>query len=256
MLHTHLAHRWLSPKQIDLFIAVYQYGPKPVATLAKLTNQERTNTYKMLAVLESKGLVSQVVKKNTKHYLVPSRDIFKHLTQQEKQHVQESERLLSIVEHELWLLEEKRHTDTPKIQIYEWNTWLKQFFATLQQHLSQKNYKQIRCIASNTLEEQSNAREEFGAHAHDFLQYLNQQWIYCDLTTGTGIMILEQLIKDQWNDDLEKLPAGQGSSSIFLMGELIGIIVFKATPTGVTIHSQELASLLTFMVKNTNSDPL
>jgi hypothetical protein len=69
-------------------------------------------------------------------------------------------------------------------------------------------------------------------------------------------MILEQLIKNQWNDDLQKLPAGQWSSSIFLMWELIGIIVFKATPTAVTIQSQELASLLTFMVKHTIPDPI
>ena len=208
----------------------------------------------MLATLESKWLISQIVKKNTKHYLVPSRDIFKRLTHQEKQHVEESERLLGVVEHELWLLEEKRHTNTPKIQIYEWNAWLKQFFVALQHYLSERKYKQIRCIASNTLEEQSGARYEFGAYANTFLTYLAEHGIKCDLTTGTWIMILEQLIKNQWNDELEKLPAWQGSSSIFLIGELIGIVVFKSTPTAVTIQSQELASLLTFMVKHTRED--
>ena len=256
MLHSHLSHRWLTPKQIDLFTAVYQYWPKPASSLASLINQERTNTYKMLWVLESKWLITQHVQKNVKHYFVASRDIFKKLTHQEKEHVQESERLLSLVEHELWLLDEKRHTDTPKIQVYDGNAWLKQFFSTLQHYLSEKGYLQIRCVASNTLEEQSTALSDFQSYAWEFLSYLEKNNIYCDLTTGTWIMLLEQLITWQSNQQLKKLPAGQGSSSIFLMGDMIGIIVFKTIPTAVTIQSQELASLLIFMVKNTTADPL
>lgn len=256
MLHSHLTHRWLSSKQIDLFIAVYQYGPKPAASLASLINQERTNTYKMLGVLESKWLIAQTIKKSVKHYFVTSRDVFKQITQQEKNHIQESERLLGLVEHELGLLDEKRHTDTPKVQIYEWSTWLKHFFSTLQQYLSKKWYRQIRCIASNTLEEQSTAASDFQHYAQDFLSYLEENNIHCDLTTGTWIMILEQLIQNQTREQLKKLPAWQGSSSVFLMGDMIGIIVFKSLPTALTIQSQELASLLTFMVKHTNPDPL
>lgn len=256
MLHSHLTHRWLSPKQIDLFIAVYKYGPKPASSLASMINQERTNTYKMLGVLEAKWLITQSVKKHVKHYFVASRDIFKHLTHQEKQHVQQSERLLGLVEHELGLLDEKRHTDTPKIQVYEWNAWLKQFFSTLQHHLSEKWYRQIRCIASNTLEEQSTSPTDFQSYATDFLTYLEKNNIHCDLTTGTWIMILEQLIKSQTTKELKKLPAWQGSSSVFLMGDLIGIIIFKSIPTAVTIQSNELAALLTFMVRHTNPDPL
>ena len=36
---------------------VYQYGPKPASSLAKMMGIERTNMYKMLKVLVNKGLL-------------------------------------------------------------------------------------------------------------------------------------------------------------------------------------------------------
>ncbi len=47
-LETSLRDFGLSKAQVKAFLVIYQYGPKPASSIAKMIGMERTNTYKMI----------------------------------------------------------------------------------------------------------------------------------------------------------------------------------------------------------------
>lgn len=119
LLYSALADYGLTSLQTKAFLAIYQYGPKPASTIAKMIGVERTNTYKTIQVLIAHGLVAEASKEGTKHFFVADKQVFRNLLSQRKKILDQTEQHLPIIETELAKLDSNRISPLPKMRFFE-----------------------------------------------------------------------------------------------------------------------------------------
>lgn len=118
-LHHYLQKLGFEPRQSDIFLTTYQYGPKPASTIASLCHTERSYCYKVLEEFVSQGLVEQTMIKGVKQYHISSSDVLLQRlhTEQEKISVLKSE--YQQAQQQFELLIKKQSHYIPKIQQFE-----------------------------------------------------------------------------------------------------------------------------------------
>lgn len=114
--------------------------------------------------------------------------------------------------------------------------------------IASRDYKLIRCFATNTLESQTGSKT-FVSYADRLLTYFDQHQIGVELYLGNGVLLLEQMIKSYDKKLLSDLPAGQASLMVYVIGSVVYIMLFKQQPAGIKIESQELSDVMAFLLK-------
>lgn len=84
--------------QSEIFLYLYQYGPKPASSVAKKIGSERTNTYKIIETMMRHGLVAETNIQNTKQFYIPDKQVLRHQLEHQKQLIQTQETVLLDIE--------------------------------------------------------------------------------------------------------------------------------------------------------------
>lgn len=243
-----LTKLWLTPTQSDIFLYLYQFGPKPASSVAKHIWSERTNTYKTIETMMRHGLVAETTLHGTKQFYIPDKAVLRHQIEHQQQTLQVKEQLLPQIEQELAKIESDRISPLPAMRFFQWKDEFWQLVDDMIAVIERYDYKLIRCFATNTLESQTGS-QVFGSYAHDLLQYFDTHQIGVELYLGNGILLLEQMIKTYDKTLLHDLPAGQNSLMITIIWSVVYIMLFKQHPAGIKIESQELSDVINFLLK-------
>ncbi len=244
-----LEDMWFSTQQAELFVLVYQYGPKPASTLAQMIWIERTNTYKMLNVLVSKGLISQTTKQGTKQFFVWDEKIITHLIDQRKKELSSRESSSVVAQTELEQLTTQRVSSLPQLSFFEWKNGMRSFFEDMQAYVSDEDYRVVKFFASNTLESQSHAPQQLHEYTKQLFTDLEELGVRFEAYLWNGIMLLEHVLKTYEVDAFHELPAGSSSVQIFVVGEVVWIALFNQVPFGLRIENRPFADVIHFFFK-------
>jgi DNA-binding MarR family transcriptional regulator/sRNA-binding regulator protein Hfq len=234
--------------QSEIFLYLYQYGPKPASSVAKKIGSERTNTYKIIETMMRHGLVAETNIQNTKQFYIPDKQVLRHQLEHQKQLIQTQETVLLDIEQWLAQLDQERISPLPAMRFFQWSSDMSNLVDDMIHTIQSHNYKMIRCFATNTLESQTGSHS-FDHYASQFLSYLHQYQISVELYLGNGILLLEHMVKSYDKNLLADLPAGQASLMVYIIGSVVYIILFKAQPAAIKIESQELADVIGFLLK-------
>jgi len=248
-LISHLTKLGLSTKQAELFLELYQHGPKPASSLAKSLNAERTNIYKMAQVLVAQWILWQSSKNGTTIFYIADKEIFRKKLEIEKNELDEKEVLLPQLEQELLALEGANHSPVPKMRFFEGRSGLDSFFEDMMDQIIKQWIILVKCFASNTLESQSHSHE-LQEIAWAFIKSLEKNSIHVQLHLGNGILTLEQVMKTDNPEILKKLPAGNSSVNIFLVWKMMYVMIYKQIPFGLKVESEELTDVMHFLLKS------
>jgi DNA-binding MarR family transcriptional regulator len=248
-LHHALADYGLTPLQIKAFLSIYQYGPKPASTIAKMIWVERTNTYKTIQVLISHGLVAEASKEWTKHFFVADKQVFRNLLSQRKKTLEQTEQQLPIIETELAKLDTNRISPLPKMRFFEWPTGIEHLFDDIIHTITANKLLVIKCFASNTIESQSQSPHQLITSAPRFIDFLNTHNIHIETHLGNGVLTLEHVLKTFDKKTIGELPAGNAAVHLFIVWHTLYITIFKSVPLGIKIESPELADIMHFLLK-------
>jgi len=248
-IHSLLEQTWLSAKQAEVFLNLYQYGPKPASSVAKMVWWERTNVYKIIQVLVRQWLVAETTKQWVKQFYIPDRDVLRRRVDQEKQSLAHQEELLPFIENELIKIDEKRASPLPKMRFFEWKDGMLTLFDDMMWLIQERNYVMIKCFASNTLESQSNSSKQLDFYAKKFLKKIKNDNIHVEMYLGNGILTLEQIFKTHDTKTLAGLPAGNASTNVFVVGDTIYLIIYRQVPFGLKLESGEFADMLHFLLR-------
>ena len=249
MLKESLTQFWLTDKQIDIFLLLYTYGPKPASTVAKMVWVERTNAYKMLESMIRQWLVAETSKQGTKRFYVPEKNVLRYAINVQREQVEKNEKLLPIIETELMKLENKRVSPMPKMHFFEGRDGITALFQDMYTSIKTHQYLMIKMFASNTLENQSASALNLRDYAKDFFDKIQKIGVHIDAYLGNGIMILENILQTQDVQELTGLPAWSSGVNVFVVGDVLYMIIFKDIPFGIKIESEELAGLFHFLLK-------
>jgi len=157
-------------KEIELFLAVYQYGPKPASTVAKLSNTERTYCYKVLQKLLTDNLIQQTTEKNTKLFFVANDDVLINRLHSQIHQLQKLEDSYEEVKQELTLLRLNQQTRTPKIAIFDGQESLKRVFQDILLTAQQKELLAITMFIPQTFASIAQQQPKYQQAFQSFLE--------------------------------------------------------------------------------------
>lgn len=244
-----LAKVGLSEKQSEVFLYLYQYGPKPASSVAKMIGGERTSVYKLIQVLIRQWLIAETSKRWVKQFFVPEREVLRRRLQQKKQELEQQEEFLPLIENELMRMDEERASPLPKMRFFEGKEWMETLFDDMTSLITEKKYVMIKCFASNTLEAQSHSSKQFQYYASSFLESVEKNNIHVEMYLWNGILTLEQIFKTHDTQTLSSLPAWSASTNAFIVWDTMYFIIYRQVPFGIKLESGELADMFHFLLR-------
>lgn len=109
----------LTSTQSEIFLYLYQFGPKPASSVAKHIGSERTNTYKTIETMMRHGLLAETSIQGTKQFYVPDKQVLRHQIEQQKQLLLAQESLLPELEQSLAQLDTTRLSPLPAMRFFQ-----------------------------------------------------------------------------------------------------------------------------------------
>lgn len=252
-LINHLKAFGLTAKQAELYLAIVKHGARPASFLAKVCRTERTNTYKTALTLVEKWILGQVDQQGTTVFFAPDKEIFRKQTQYAAQKLEEQEKRLPELEQELLQLETNTSSPIPKMRFYQWINGLQTCYDQLTADILLSWLLQIKCFATNTIESQGIANDCI-LFQKQLRTNLEKHHIGIDMTLANGISLLEDVVKTQSSNLLDDLPTGNNALHFYIVKHRLYIFIYKSVPVALQIDSEELAEVMTFMVKQMKSN--
>lgn len=247
MHQTHLATllEYFGLDELDtrVFVAVYQYGPKPASSLANILWLERTHVYKLLKKLVGVGLVSETQINKTKNFFIADNSVLETIVNKKQKELSYVEKKLTAAQEELTSLKQHCSSFVPKISVYDGYSGVENIFEDMIQTIQASDLRIIKFFGSNTVESQTQTTHRLTDYADNFFAFCKDNKIWLDSYIGNGIMMMEMLQKVN-KKDLQKLPAGQDAINTFIVGTTIYLIIYKTIPFGIKIQSKEIADMM------------
>ena len=238
----------LSDQQAHIFIMLCKYWVKPASSIAKMMGGERTNIYKTLQSMVANGRIAETKKQGIRQFFVAKKNVFTHQIALQKEYIQETEKILPLLESELNKFDEERISQIPTMNFFEWKQGIDNLFDDMYIQIIIHHYLFIKLLATNTLESQSTASKNLKNYAASFFDKLKKEKIGVEAYLANGIMLLENMLKTSNIQDLNSLPAWSSAINIFVFGDFVYIIIFKNIPFGIKFESPELANVVHFLL--------
>ena len=238
---------WFSRKEAEVFQALYTLGTKPASTVAKYLWYERTSVYKILQRLCDENLVYESFKWGIKHFFIPWPEVLKKYSEKQTEKYNKLSDTYDLIREELRNLEWQKDASIPKITLFDSVQGIKNMHEDILQTTLQKKYISIRLFASNTIDSQVNISDDMKKSTLTLFQKLSEKKISLETYLWNGVILMESISKTFDTDTISGIPASNSAVNIYLVGEVIYIIIFKDSPFGIKIQSDDLAGTLHFL---------
>lgn len=247
-LHHYLQKLGFEPRQSDIFLMTYQYGPKPASTIASLCHTERSYCYKVLEEFVSQGLVEQTIIKGVKHYHIPSSDVLlqKLHGEQEKIFMLKSE--YQQVQQQFELLTKRQSHYIPKIQQFEGVEGIKQWYNDMMQSILLQKIVVIKCTITTIFASQVTRFKDLQTMYDEFIGYLKDKHITLQGHIGSWSLIIESMNPIITLDQMKTIAVGNQSIQLWIIGEITYIWLFRQFPVGIKLKSPDMSDLLQTMI--------
>ena len=247
MFQDYFIDLWFNRKEAEIFKALFTLGTKPASTIAKYLGQERTSVYKTLQKLTKENLVFETYKWGIKHFFIPNIEVLQKYTDNKLLKYKKLQQWYEEIKWELLEFESKKDASIPKITLFDSSIGIKNMHKDILETTLNNSYISIRLFASNTVDSQITLSEEMKKSSLTLFKNLKEKKINIETFLGNGIMIMENISKTFDIDTISKVPASNSAVNIYLVGEVIYIIIFKDSPFGIKIESNDLAGTLHFL---------
>ncbi|KKP37336.1 MAG: Transcriptional regulator, TrmB [Candidatus Peregrinibacteria bacterium GW2011_GWA2_33_10] len=233
----------LDQKEYRIFTSLYRLGTNPASVIAKHTGFERTNTYRILKKLNKLGLISITKKAGIQYFYIENEKTILKYIENQKNELTEIQENYSLIESELKNLRPES-LNPPKIKIYDQNP--KQIFDDIINEIKSQNLTTIRLLASETFTEQT-GRLKLKDIGELFIKNLTKFNIKIDALVAEGMLTRERLSPLTQINSLFDLPASNGATNFYLVGNTVFIILFKENIIGVQLSHPDIAQALHFI---------
>lgn len=244
MLSDYLLSCWLNPKEIEIFLKIFQYGPKTATQLSHITNIERTNCYKIIQKLSKEWLIQTSEKNGVKLFWVEKTDSIKTYLENKKRWLEKLSNNYDAIEFEFQRLRSKSESSLPKIRLFEHINWLESLYESAIKSITLQWNKVVQMYATDTLESSGVSNEKSLQLAQEFYSQLANQWVTIEQRKGNGISLIEQIQYSHIYWDLASISHWSGSTQIWIIWSTLYIIMFKDVVVGIRIESKELSYMI------------
>ncbi|MBI2453345.1 hypothetical protein HYV56_01435 [Candidatus Peregrinibacteria bacterium] len=246
MFQQFLAQVGLNEKERLLYIALAEIGIQPASVVARHCRLDRVTAYKNLKKLADKGLVKVYSRDNIQCFGIES---FENLQVYLKERLSQFENLLCdypMIENLFRSLKGDQDM-IPKLQIFEGEAGIKNFFRDLLFEVKSEGLHQIRMLTSNTFEERL-GDVPLSKFVEDFFQEIRDRKIDFEIYEASGNLIPERFRKISFASFAPaKFPAARGTTNIFLAGHAVYLACYKHSQIGLKIKQSEISQIFHFL---------
>jgi len=246
MIKDYLEKLGFNNKEKELYLTLTEIGVQPASVIAQKCGFDRVTTYKNLKKMADKGFVKTYYQNNIQCFGIETFENLKiHLNEKFNKY---SELLEEFPMAEKILTSMKEREDLiPRLQIFQGEAGIKNFFRNLLEEAEKENVHQIRMLTSNTFEERL-GDIPLSKFVKEFFTEIKKRKIDLEIFEATGTLIPEALHKTSFKDfDPNLLPAAKGTTSIFLAGYAVYIACYKSSQIGLKIKHSEMSQIFHFM---------
>ncbi|MDO8649257.1 MAG: helix-turn-helix domain-containing protein [Candidatus Peregrinibacteria bacterium] len=246
MLANYLEKLGLDTKERTIYLVLAELGVQPASVIARRCKLDRVTTYKHLKQLADRGFVKVYFRDSVQCFGIES---FENLQANIKEKLTEFEELLSLYPTAANLLHSlKAEEDViPRLELYEGESGIKNFFRDIVFTAKEENIRQIRLLTANTFEEGA-ADEALQEVVEEFLADLDERKITIQLFEVTGSLVPERLRSVPHSAiNAKSIPMTRGTTTIFLVGRTVYIACLKGAKMGLRIKQAELSQIFHFL---------
>ncbi len=233
----------LTKKDAQIFKALYISGASPASTIAKKCKFERTSVYRRLKYFNEIGLISTSSRKSAQIFFIEDENQLANFVKKRQMALAQIEENYQLINDELKELK-PQSSQVPKIKIYDNNQ--KQVFEKIIEETKRQNISTIRLLASNTVNEQMGGIKMANI-AKKFLQNIEKAKINIETAVAEGMLTRERISKIKEISEIYHLPATNGASQIYIVGDTVFIIIFRETILALEINHSDIAQNLHFI---------
>lgn len=235
----------LDSKETNVLLSVIRLGTQPTSIIAKHSKLDRTTTHRILTKLSKKKILAQSKRRGTTvFYLERISDIQRHIEQRKKK-LESLEEEFQQLSPQLKAMQSGFQT-LPKIQIYEGQDKLENFYRDIVDRALEQKLLLIRILGSNTFS-QLLEQKELGDTIKTFEKDLNKNAIETDILIAQGNLTREWLTHLDSFKEMANLPAAGGATNVILVGESVFMVSFRDFPVGIRIDHPDIAQTMHFL---------
>jgi len=243
-----LQNLWYSETEANVFLVIYQYGPKPASSIASLAKIDRTYCYKVIQNFVQDGLVHTSLQKWIKYFWIPNPDVLQISINKKRQSVLALDEQFKEIRQELITLDSKKSWFVPQIKIFEWKEVVARFYDDILQTIKDRNLIVISFFVSNIFVSQASKLFEFSELYREFIQNLEKNRIQIEWYIGEWILVMESVNKVLNYEDIQKIIPWQDAIYSYIVGDSLYILQFRETVVGLKIQSVGMADMFNFML--------
>lgn len=248
-LKSYLQELGFEPRQSDIFIVTYQYGPKPASTIASLCQTERSYCYKILEEFVSQWLVEQILIKGVRHYHISSTDVLLGKIEQQQDKINTLKDQYMQAQQQFNLLVRQQSRYIPKIQQFEGVEWIKQWYQDMIQSIETQWVLIIKCTITTIFDSQVTRFNDLQSMFDHFITTIDSKRINIVGYIGSGSLIVESMNPIQNTNHIKTISVWNQSIQLWVIGEITYIGLFRQLPIGIKLRSPDMSDLLQTMME-------
>ena len=238
----------LDEKSQRLFTTLYRLGPNPASVIARYVGLKRPTTYRLLKELEGTGIVRHSVLRGIQVFFVEHEYALLNIVKQRRRELEQAQENYEDIAASLRALKPVSVT-MPQLVIYDNPTDLaleQRVFGDIMKEMEEQHVTTIRLIASNTFEEQL-GNTVLSDVASPLVQALKNRDVKIDILAAEGMLTRERLHRHLDLEHFLNLPAQNGASNMYLVGETVFLLFFKEHTSAIKIRSADFAQTMHFL---------
>lgn len=252
MITEYLQACWLQPKEIELYLCIFQYWPKTATQLAQRSWIERTNCYKVIQQLVEKWIVQSGEKNGVKQFWVSKTSSIKDYLESKKNTLEKLEQKYDEVQFEFDKLRSYSTASLPKIRLYEQSHGIKNLHESILQSIKLQWCKIIQVYMNNVFEASWSVNKSIQDSAQEFYKELDKQGLKIQARKGSGMSLIEEINYSESIWSLADFSHGSWSAQLWIIWEDLYIIIYKDIPIGMKVQNKEVAYMIFSLLQKGN----
>lgn len=248
LLYDYLNQLWLEPKQSEIFVQTYLYGPKPASTIASLAHTERSYCYRVLEELMQRWLIQLTMIRWIKHYYIEDSHVLLNDLHKQSSNISKLVWEYSQIKSYLELLSAKKQPYAPKTTQYESIEGIWKRYDDMLYTIDSQWLLAIKCCITMNFYSQVTQFADLQKLAHRWIDSLTMRHIDVSGYLWSWVLVTESMSPLDLTT-LSQISIGNQSVQLRIIWEYMYVWLFREMPFALKMRSPDLADLMQTMIQ-------
>lgn len=240
---------WLSDADYQAWLTIFQFGPKPVSTVAHMIGVDRTYGYKITDRLAGLGLIQAVMQWGVTQYISCDLNVIRELLRKRLNVFQQLDEDFDQAQTQMQQLIRREAQVAPLFQTWEWLDGVTRMYERMIQQMHSEGILSLHLFSWSTLSSQTTAHTPFAELHRQFCQTCVWSKILLESTIADGILLMDHIAHYTDRLIVQGLLIGYWSLVGYVIWHTWYLVMFHDVPRAFSIDHPQVAELMVLLLK-------